>query len=134
MSRTSTYVLVIFIGLGGALGSVLRYTMAHLFSTNIFPYGTLIVNILGCFILAFLSNHAFITKKLPKQVTIAINTGIIGSFTTFSTFTVETLTLITNNLFLGTTYVFASIIVGLLACVVGYLLAKKIPTDKESIQ
>ncbi len=130
----STYVLIIFIGSGGAIGSLLRYGMAQLFSTDAFPYGTLIANILGCFVLAFLTNYAFIKKNVPNDIKLAINTGIIGSFTTFSTFTVETFTLLTDHLLVGIMYSTLSIVVGLLACFIGYLLANKKSPNKEVIE
>jgi CrcB protein len=69
------------IGLLGALGALLRYYLGLLFAAFSFPWGTLLANYLGCFALGWLSR-----TKVPKWV----GTGLIGSFTTFSTFSVET--------------------------------------------
>ncbi|CQR46525.1 Putative fluoride ion transporter CrcB [Paraliobacillus sp. PM-2] len=134
MSRTSTYIVIIFIGFGGAIGSIARYGVAQLFPNNSLPFGTILVNILGCFLLAFLSNHTLIKKKLPKYMILAIHTGVIGSFTTFSTFTVESLVLLTDHLLIGVAYMFGSIIFGLIACFIGYLLASRMDSSKETVE
>lgn len=134
MSRASTYSLIVFIGLGGAIGATMRYGVALLFAEQSFPYETMIVNILGCFVLGFLSNHGSIKKKLPQPVLLAINTGIIGSFTTFSTFTVETIHLITDQIVAGFIYLFGSIVFGVLGSFAGYFLAKILCKEEEVIQ
>lgn len=87
--------IYLLVGCGGVIGALLRYGVSaatvHLWSGG-FPIATLFVNCLGCFLLPFL------TGKLTSRVTVpiqkAITTGVVGSFTTFSTFSVETITLL----------------------------------------
>ncbi|KAB8137731.1 fluoride efflux transporter CrcB [Gracilibacillus oryzae] len=91
-----TYVMV---GLAGFIGAVLRYLVAAPFSSEgvAFPYGTLIVNLTGCFVLAYVTTAIFKKFPISQQLQTAIGTGLVGSFTTFSTFSVETVTLLQNN-------------------------------------
>lgn len=75
---------------GGALGSGARYLLAiwaaRQFGTT-FPYGTLLVNVSGCFLLAFLMQ---VSTPLNPDLRLALATGVMGGFTTYSTFNYET--------------------------------------------
>jgi fluoride exporter len=82
------------IALGGALGAVSRYaasTFTHRLLGTAFPYGTLLVNVLGCLIIGFIMHLSMSTDLLPRTVRIAATIGFLGAFTTFSTFGWETL-------------------------------------------
>lgn len=85
----------LLVGCGGVIGALLRYGVAaatvHWWSGG-FPIATLFVNCLGCFLLPFLTGK--LTSRITVSMQKAITTGIIGSFTTFSTFSVETITLL----------------------------------------
>jgi CrcB protein len=91
---------ILLIAIGGALGAVLRYSMVigmDSFLTIKFPYGTLLVNILGSFIIgsiyaAFAQNTALETWVKPLLII-----GILGGFTTFSSYSFELFTLIKEN-------------------------------------
>src|SRR5690625_1509556 len=86
--------LFILIGIGGMIGSLSRYGISLLFDTShSFPYATLITNFIGCFLLSYILNNTYIRQKLSLEIRIAITTGILGSFTTFSTFSLETILL-----------------------------------------
>lgn len=90
----------LFIALGGALGAVLRYMVAGLFSTisyTSFPYGTLSVNLIGSFLIGFL--WAILGNRIiiPNEYKVLIFVGFIGAFTTFSTYTFETFKLLQNG-------------------------------------
>ena len=84
---------VIVIGLSGALGSISRY-LASGFAYRIFgeqfAYGTIAVNIIGCFALGMVMEISLVTDLLPRTLRLAVTIGFLGAFTTFSTFGYET--------------------------------------------
>lgn len=88
---------VLAIAAGGAVGSLLRFWMSnwvHSFTDRSFPYGTLVVNVLGCLLMGFLF-VLFIDRLSDNPVLRAgILIGILGGFTTFSAFSIETFNLI----------------------------------------
>ena len=84
----------LWIGLGGALGCVARYRMDGWVANRLgaaFPYGTLAVNLLGSFLLALLMSAGLRTDIMPPTLRIALGSGVLGGFTTYSTFSYETL-------------------------------------------
>lgn len=114
----------IFIGIGGMFGAVARYSVSMIFAeTNGFPYATLSVNLMGCFLLSFLLNHNKFKQKLSVELRAALGTGVIGSFTTFSTFALETIELWNNSMLLALAYILLSIFGGLGFCYFGFILA-----------
>ncbi|MBP1950151.1 fluoride efflux transporter CrcB [Virgibacillus litoralis] len=114
------------VGIGGMVGASGRYGISILFWTNTsFPYATLIANLLGCFLLSFLLHHDSIKRKLSPEVFAALGTGMIGSFTTFSTFAVETVELFDSSILLAGSYIVLSVIGGLLFCYLGFKMAFK---------
>lgn len=121
--------LAFFVGLGGFLGSVLRYLIASAITklTPQFPpSGTLLVNILGCFILGILIHSS---SKMEKEYFFLLTTGFCGGFTTFSTFGVENLQLILNdNLPVAFIYMTLSIVFGMLAAGLGWYIGKTMLT------
>lgn len=118
----------VYIGLGGMAGSLLRYLISivsiHLFAAepmHSFPFGTLITNISGAFFLGFLTKKASQSRNLNPNFILAIGTGAIGSFTTLSTFSIETVLLIEENAYLcAFLYIITSAIGGSLAAYLGY--------------
>jgi len=106
------------VGIGGFIGSIIRYILYINFNKihgSNFPIGTLLINVLGCFLIGLLFNSDLINyQKYPVEEFMII--GILGGFTTFSAFGMETYNLIKNEL-LGTAllYIFLSIIFGLIA-------------------
>lgn len=91
----------IFVALGGALGSVLRYLLgiwAQSLSKSIdFPYGTLTVNLIGCFIIGFLAQLAESRGVFTPESRAFVFIGILGGFTTFSSFGNETINLLRDG-------------------------------------
>jgi CrcB protein len=87
----------VWICVGGALGTGVRYLIAvgagKLFGTS-FPYGTLIVNLVGCFLIAGVMHVAFTTTLLPPKLWPILTTGFLGGLTTYSSFNFETTTLL----------------------------------------
>ena len=85
--------LLVAIGIAGALGALARYgiSLAALrWMGPGFPYGTLTVNLVGCFLLGVVAEYAFDDHGLATTTRAVIGTGFLGAFTTFSTFGVET--------------------------------------------
>jgi CrcB protein len=91
--------MLIWIGLGGAAGSVLRYLVGGLVQKGVgapFPIGTLAVNVAGCFIIGGLTQH-FMNLEPSPALRAALMTRLCGGFTTFSAFSMETVGLITGG-------------------------------------
>jgi CrcB protein len=88
---------ILFVGIGGALGSIARYLVSTWVQTtakNInFPFGTLTVNLVGCFVIGFLAQLAEERGVFTSESRAFVFIGILGGFTTFSSFGNETLNL-----------------------------------------
>ncbi|MBS1577958.1 MAG: fluoride efflux transporter CrcB [Bacteroidetes bacterium] len=119
---------ILLVALGGSAGSVLRY-LSQKFIGNLyihpFPWGTLIVNITGCFLIGILWAVISRSISMSDEFRLLLMTGFCGGFTTFSAFTLESITLIKEQrLFLFSLYIITSVIVGLLATFAGMKLIK----------
>jgi fluoride exporter len=119
-------VVYLFVGVGGAIGSLFRYFLSYLVipTWNSFPLGTVVVNLFGAFILGWLASK-FLTFSLHPDLKTGITSGIIGSFTTFSTLSVDAMSLFLDArwgyLFL---YLFISAFGGLGLTAIGYFLGQ----------
>lgn len=116
-----------WVGLGGMIGCISRYFVSlwmHLLLGMKFPWGTLVVNIIGCLVVGMLMYVIEDRHELPTAVRLFLITGILGGFTTFSAFGLETLELIRAARYPAAAfYVIASIGFGLAAIVVGRTIA-----------
>ena len=111
---------------GGGLGSALRFGIGKLFisSLNKFPTATFLVNMIGCLLIGLFV--AYFSKSENSFYKLLLVTGFCGGFTTFSTFSNESIFLLKNNQFtLAVIYILSSLIVGLLATFLGYFLMNK---------
>lgn len=111
---------------GGGLGSALRFGVGKLFisSLNKFPTATFLVNMIGCLLIGLFV--AYFSKSENSFYKLLLVTGFCGGFTTFSTFSNESIILLKNNQFtLAIIYILSSLIVGLLATFLGYFLMNK---------
>ena len=119
---------VLFVGLGGAAGSVLRYltqviTMKY-YSAS-FPLATFIVNVAGCFLAGLI--FGLITQETTEaqNLKFLLITGFCGGFTTFSAFALENVRLMNSgNTTTAVLYTIASVIAGLLAVWIGLLITR----------
>jgi len=121
---------LLFVGIGGSIGSVLRYSIYYnmlAINGDWFPFlGTLLANLLGAFALGWFTSILLLLKKLPDDLAAAIGTGLIGSFTTFSTLSVElSLLLQEGQYLLAICYVFISMIGGLVCAFGGFRIGKR---------
>lgn len=128
---------LITVFIGGSIGAGLRYLVYLIASSFGMPFsGTFAVNIIGCLLLGILMNLEFENEKLiHKHSKLFLTTGIISSFTTFSTFSYETLAMIENGqIALGLVYIFLSLFIGMLAILSGFLIAEKILSKKFKVE
>ena len=118
----------ILIGIAGALGSISRYLIGvFLFTNSIFPLSTLFINLMGSFLLAWLTTVLFKRISISRIMASAIGTGFVGSFTTFSALSVETVIMFKNgHLLLAVTYVIASIVGGIFMSKLGFKVSRKV--------
>lgn len=121
-ARTS---LLIGIGTGGAVGSCLRYAASLLIVEGSFPFSTITVNLIGCFLLTYLFKALLVNGHLSDLLKKSITIGILGSFTTFSAFSLEIYLLAATDIWRSSLYLGLSIVGGLAACWLGYRLAPK---------
>lgn len=117
-----------WVGIAGTLGAILRYIIGvSLFTNSTFPFATLIVNLTGSFLLAWLTTNLFKRVSINPVVATAISTGFVGSFTTFSTLSVETVNLFrTGEILLGFIYLSISIIGGLAMSRLGFSASQEV--------
>lgn len=119
----------LFIAIGGAAGSVLRYVMqSYIFKLYpfVFPMGTFVVNILGCLLIGIFYALSERGSLLPEWRLFLI-TGVCGGFTTFSTFSYENMNLLrTGDYFYFLLYSVGSLILGVLAVFAGIFLIKSL--------
>ncbi len=115
----------IWVGLGGAIGSLLRYGVALMFGSTRFPWATLTVNIVGSFTLGVLLTYAL--GRWSTTTTTALAVGLLGGFTTFSTFAWETFTIAqSGELGRSVVYLSVSLIGGLLAALAGFATGRSL--------
>jgi CrcB protein len=127
--------VLIAIAIGGALGTPARYALAQLIhvAKGTFPWATFATNLSGAFVLGAFLTFA-IERFPPNRYTRAFFAiGFLGSFTTFSTMAVETVTLYKDGYpVLGIGYLCASIAAGLVSCYLGIVLARLSPFGAAS--
>ncbi|MBC1375301.1 fluoride efflux transporter CrcB [Listeria sp. FSL L7-0091] len=117
----------LYVGIFGALGGMCRYAMNLLLGGGSFPYATLTVNLIGCFLLAFLMRFLAGKTGISLVLLNGIGTGFIGAFTTFSAFSVETIQLIQKGeMFFAIGYVFVSLMGGLAMVKLGNIFSNKL--------
>ena len=118
---------ILYIAIGGSLGSILRFLFSHFCKIYVpfFPAGTLLVNVLGSFFIGFFASY--LNNKEVSEIIVRyfLIIGLLGSFTTFSAFSIETLELYKQDgLSLSLLYVILSVILSIFAAYIGFTLFK----------
>jgi len=120
-------ITMLAIGLGGALGAMARYA-TNLATTRVFgpafPYGTLSVNLVGCLIMGLLVGGFALREPVDPTLKLFLTTGILGGFTTFSAFSLDTIMLYDRKPVLALIYLAVSVILSIAACAAGLRLAR----------
>ena len=119
---------VIIVGFGGFFGSIFRY-LIYLLSNNLigysFPFGTILVNVLGCFLIGLIYQIFSDTISLSDNLKLFMTIGFLGGFTTFSAFSLDVFLLYQSNSKLAAIiYIFITLVLSLLAMLGGMWIFK----------
>jgi CrcB protein len=117
----------LIVGLGGFIGSVCRYLIGLIpvRPDNGFPIKTLIINLTGAFIIGLITALAAKWKITDSRIMLMLKAGVCGGFTTFSTFTYESVNLYENgHAGIATAYILISVIFGILAVYTGEIIVR----------
>ena len=121
---------LLVIGCGGAVGAMMRYGLGlrvTLLAGSAFPWGTLLVNIVGCFLAGLLFALAVTRIPLSDLLRNGLQIGLLGGFTTFSAFSIDAITLFDQGLWLrGLLYIVTSVIMSLLGAYLGMSVGRNI--------
>ena len=122
--------VALYVALGSAIGGVARLLFGTLIQQRagtMFPLGTLVINITGSFLLGFLMRATLGTSAVSPEVRALLTTGICGGYTTFSTFTFDTLVMLEDGeLGRAAWYVGLSVFVSLLGVYLGSMAAREL--------
>jgi CrcB protein len=121
---------ILWIALFGAIGTLCRYGLQSLMpfrTATAFPYGTLLVNLTGCFFLALIAQFTLHRMVIAPEWRVAIAVGFFGGYTTFSSFGWETAKMLEEGAWArAAAYVTASVVAGLFLSAAGIRLANKL--------
>lgn len=122
----------LYVAFFGALGATARYWISITLESGAFPYNTLLINVTGCFLLAVIIKYLATLPKLSNALVNGLGTGLIGSFTTFSTLSVQTSNLILNGYYYTAGfYILTSLIGGFLSAGLGLYVSSKLLARRE---
>ncbi len=122
--------ILIFVALGGALGAVGRYSVTVAvtqWTASSFPFGTVVVNVVGSFLLGGLLAASAVDAPPSPEFRSFLQVGILGAFTTFSTFSMDAYYQISRGDYLGAgLYIGVSVVVGIVALISGVALVRQL--------
>ena len=128
-SRIGAILRILLIAIFGAVGTLARYGLqgvVQIRAGGAFPYGTLLINLTGCFLLGLIGQFTLNRMLISPDWRVAITVGFFGGYTTFSSFGWETAKMLEDGEWLrASTYVAASVFVGLFLSVAGIRLANR---------
>jgi CrcB protein len=116
-------VRILTVFLAGGCGCVVRYLVALWIGPRAFPYATLVVNLVGSFLIALILESSLRVASFPPNLRLALTTGFMGGLTTYSSFNYETTTLPATRAFIN---VGATLIGCLLAGLLGLWVARRL--------
>jgi CrcB protein len=127
--------MLLYVALGSAIGGVSRYLLGGLVQRMLdttFPAGTLLVNVTGSFLLGAIIRYALETPSLTPEVRAFLTIGVCGGYTTFSTFSYETMALLEDGEWARAgVYITASVVLSLIATFLGFALARQLIVWRE---
>ena len=122
--------VIVGVALGGALGASARYGLDHLIeqrSDSVFPWATFAINLSGCFLIGLVSATLIDRHHLPAWVRVGLVMGVIGGYTTFSTYAQEALDLVdARDVAEAVAYIGGSVLLGIVAVYLGRNLGRTI--------
>jgi fluoride exporter len=119
--------VLLYVAVGGALGAVLRYIIGNWLSTEQMPWGTLTVNLVGSLLLGALMGAAASSEVVSKEMVMFLGVGVLGAFTTLSTFSVDTITLWKNGqVSTALLYAISTSVLGPLLALLGWIAAEQV--------
>ncbi|MCL9662016.1 fluoride efflux transporter CrcB [Paenibacillus hunanensis] len=125
--------LYVLVALAGVIGAVCRYLIGMLIPSHGFPLATLVLNLTGCFLLAIVMRYLARLPRVSSNMVTVIGTGFVGSYTTFSTFSLESIQLIEHQMYItALLYIGASLIGGLLFTWLGFVCSERLLARKEA--
>ncbi len=120
---------ILFVFLGGGVGSISRYLISKWLNTgsSTFPYGTFAVNVIGSLIIGLILGYTLKNTTISQHMTLLLATGFCGGFTTFSTFAYENQIFLKNgDLLQFGLYTFGSLALAIMAVFLGLWIMKSV--------
>lgn len=124
------------VALGAAIGGVSRYYLSMSLQprVGVFPWPTLLINVSGSLLLGFIMSYALATPNVSVEMRALLTTGFCGGFTTFSTYSYETVRMLEDGEYQRAgAYTFGSVLLAVIATFVGFMLARGLITLRERI-
>ena len=119
---------LVVVAIGGAIGSVSRYMIGNFITKNYhgsFPIGTFAINILGCFLMGIFMSSLIQREVVDTTWRLFLCVGLLGGFTTFSSFGYEAITMLTQGkTMMAGMYAGCSVVAGLFSAITGMMVAK----------
>ena len=118
--------VLLYVAVGGALGAVLRYLIGNWLSTEQMPWGTLTVNLVGSLLLGSLMGAAASSEAISKEMVMFLGVGVLGAFTTLSTFSIDTINLWKDGrISTALLYAISTSVFGPLLALLGWIVAEQ---------
>ena len=125
----------LYVAIFGAIGAAARYWISITLEAGLFPYNTLLINIIGCFLMALILRYLASFSMISNTLITGLGTGLIGSFTTFSAFSVQNAGLILDGHYVTAgLYILSSLMGGFLSAGLGVYVSNKLIAEREKAQ